>query len=100
MGAVATLGDDEVRAALAALPGWRRGGDSIVRDYELESFPAVIAFVGRIAELAESADHHPDLDIRYRKLRVVLSTHDQGGITNKDVDLAVQIDAVAPPSVA
>jgi 4a-hydroxytetrahydrobiopterin dehydratase len=98
MDVVATLGDDEVRTALATLPGWRREGDAIVRDYELESFPAVIAFVTRIAEAAERADHHPDLDIRYRKLRVVLSTHDQGGITSKDLDLAAQIDAAVTPS--
>ena len=53
--------------------------------YELESFPAVVDFVGRIAELAEAANHHPDLDIRYRKLRVALSTHDSGGLTVADL---------------
>ena len=90
---MATLSDDEIRAALAHRPGWSRVGDSIAREYELASFPAVIAFVDRIAVLAETAQHHPDLDIRYRRLRVVLSTHSEGGITDQDVALAARIDA-------
>ena len=89
------LGDDEVEAALQARDGWAREGDEIVRTYELESVPAVIELVRRIADLAEAADHHPDLDIRYRKLRVALSTHDAGGLTQRDFDLAAQIDAAA-----
>jgi 4a-hydroxytetrahydrobiopterin dehydratase len=89
------LDDDEVEAALQARDGWAREGDEIVRTYELESFPAVIELVRRIADLAEAADHHPDLDIRYRKLRVALSTHDAGGLTQRDFDLAAQIDAAA-----
>ena len=89
------LSDDEVRDGLARLPGWEREGDTIVKVYELESFPAVVDFVGRIAELAEAANHHPDLDIRYRKVRVALSTHDEGGITEKDVALATEIEALA-----
>ena len=88
------LSDDEVETALAARDGWAREGDEIVRTYELESFPAVIELVRRIADLAEAADHHPDLDIRYRKLRVALSTHDAGGLTERDFDLAAQIDAL------
>jgi len=87
------LEDTEIQSALAACPGWGRKGDEIVKTFEADSFPANIAFVGRIAELAEAADHHPDLDIRYRKLRVALSTHDAGGLTQKDFDLAAQIDA-------
>ncbi len=60
------------------------------------SFRAVIDFVVRIADAAEAADHHPDLDIRYRRLRVALSTHSEGGITERDFALATQIDAAAP----
>ena len=89
------LSDDEVRTELQRLPGWDRVGDEIVREYELESFPAVIDAVVRIGAVAEAADHHPDLDIRYRRLRVALTTHDQGGLTAKDVALAHQIDAAA-----
>jgi len=89
------LTDDEVKAALKARPGWGREGDEIVRTYELDTFPAVIELVCRIGDLAEDANHHPDLDIRYNKLRVALSTHDAGGLTRRDFDLAAQIDATA-----
>jgi len=89
------LPDDEVTARLGRLPGWARRGDEIERTYELGSFPAVIDLVGRIADAAEAANHHPDLDIRYRRLRVGLSTHDAGGLTDKDFALAAQIDGLA-----
>ena len=69
----------ELAAALAALPGWERAGDEIVRTFECASFPDAIAFVVRIGFFAERADHHPDLDIRWRKVRAALTTHDAGG---------------------
>jgi 4a-hydroxytetrahydrobiopterin dehydratase len=94
-GVVPPLPDPEIAARLARLSGWERDGDEIVRTFELPSFPAAIAFVGRVAERAEAANHHPDLDIRYRKVRVALSTHDQGGLTEKDFALATEIDATA-----
>ena len=90
---VPPLPDESIDQRLEALPGWTREGDEIVKTYELPSFPDAIAFVTRIADLAEKADHHPDLDIRYRKVRVALSTHDQGGITDKDFALAAEIEA-------
>jgi 4a-hydroxytetrahydrobiopterin dehydratase len=90
------LPDDQVLSGLAALDGWSRVGDEIVKTYEAPSFPDAIRFVDRIAELAEAADHHPDLDIRYRKVRVALSTHSEGGITDKDFGLAGQIESAAP----
>jgi 4a-hydroxytetrahydrobiopterin dehydratase len=89
------LTDDEVTAALAGLPGWERAGDEIVKTYERASFPAAIAFVVRIGFFAEAADHHPDLDIRWRKVRVALTTHDAGGLTVLDVQLAQQIEGEA-----
>ena len=89
------LSDDEVRDGLAGLPGWERDGDEIVKVYELASFPGAIEFVGRVADLAEAANHHPDLDIRYRKVRVALSTHDSGGLTALDLALAGRIEAAA-----
>jgi 4a-hydroxytetrahydrobiopterin dehydratase len=92
---MAVLSDAEIAEALAGLPGWVRDGDTIVKTYELESFPAVISLVREIAERAEAANHHPDLDIRYRRLRVALSTHDDGGITAKDVALATEIEGLA-----
>jgi len=90
------LSDAELSEALAGLSGWAREGDVIVKTYELPTFPAAIAFVGEIAERAEAANHHPDLDIRYRKVRVALSTHDEGGITEKDVALATEIEGLGP----
>ena len=66
---------------------------AIRRTYTLPTFTAAVAFVGYVAELAEAADHHPDIDIRYRKVTLTLSTHEAGGLTEKDFDLAAQIDA-------
>lgn len=96
MAPVAKLTDDEVKAGLGALPGWTREGDEIVKEYTLPSFLAVIDFVTRIAPLAEAADHHPDLDIRYNRLRVALTTHDSGGLTRRDLDLAGRIESAVP----
>jgi 4a-hydroxytetrahydrobiopterin dehydratase len=88
------LADAEIAAALAALPDWERDGGEIVKTFECESFPAAIAFVVRIGFLAEKADHHPDLDVRWRKVKVALSTHSAGGLTNRDFDLATEIEAL------
>jgi 4a-hydroxytetrahydrobiopterin dehydratase len=93
--AMAPLSDDEVRAGLADLPGWERRDDEIQKEYELASFPDAIAFVTRVGFLAEKADHHPDLDVRWRKVRVGLSTHSEGGITNRDLALAGEIESAA-----
>jgi 4a-hydroxytetrahydrobiopterin dehydratase len=90
-----TLSDAEVQAALERLPGWRREGDEIVRDLELPTFPAAIDLVVKIGDAAQAADHHPDIDIRYTKLHLALTSHDAGGLTTRDVDLALQIDALA-----
>jgi 4a-hydroxytetrahydrobiopterin dehydratase len=90
---MSSLPDDTITERLIALSGWSREGDEIVRTFELPSFPEAIAFVDRIAVEAEAADHHPDLDIRYRKVRVALTTHDQGGITDNDFALAAKIQS-------
>jgi 4a-hydroxytetrahydrobiopterin dehydratase len=92
---MAPLSDDEIERGLAELAGWRRDDDMIVRDYELPTFMGVIEAVREIAGLAEAADHHPDLDIRYRKLHVALTTHDEGGITRRDLELAGKIETAA-----
>ncbi len=94
-GRVAKLSDDEIETALSGRPGWSRDGNAIRTSYERASFPDAIAFVVRIGYLAEAANHHPDLDVRWRTVHVILSTHDAGGITGKDFDLAQQIDAAA-----
>ena len=94
MGRMPLLSDAEVESALAVLPGWSRSGDEIEKTFERPSFADAIAFVVRVGFLAEAADHHPDLDIRWRRVRVALTTHDSGGLTANDVELAKQIEAV------
>ena len=89
------LSTDEVASRLGALPGWslRRGGGAIERTYQLPSFRASLAFVAYVGELAEAKNHHPDIDVRYSKVTLALSTHDAGGITAKDFELAHMVDA-------
>ncbi len=93
---MATLSDDDIRAALADLPGWELAAGAITRQYRLDGFAGAIAFVVRLSYAAEAADHHPDLDIRYNAVRVTLSTHSAGGVTTKDLDLARAIEGLAP----
>jgi 4a-hydroxytetrahydrobiopterin dehydratase len=92
MGSMALLDDAEIAAALDGLPGWTRAGSEIVKTFERASFADAIAFVVRIGFLAERADHHPDLDLRWRKVRVALTSHDAGGLTKRDVSLARGIE--------
>ena len=82
-------------AALAELPHWRRTGQSLVRTIEAPTFPDAIALVDRVAVVAEEADHHPDIDIRWRKVIFAASTHSAGGITESDLVLARRIDEEA-----
>jgi 4a-hydroxytetrahydrobiopterin dehydratase len=89
------LTDAAVAAALTELPGWKRTGDAITARYACAGFPEAIALVTRIAFLAEAMNHHPDLDIRWRWVHVLLTTHDAGGLTANDVALARQITAAA-----
>ncbi len=86
----------EVETAVASLPGWAVEGGAVVKQFSLSSFPAAIEFVNTVARLAEEANHHPDLDIRYSKVRVGLVTHSAGGITDKDLDMARRIEAASP----
>ena len=92
---MAKLTEPEIAAALADLPGWALEAGEIVREYRLADFRETVSVVVRLAFEAEAADHHPDLDIRYNRLTVRLSTHCEGGVTTKDVDLAGAIDRVA-----
>lgn len=88
------LDEPAIREGLAALPAWARDGDRLRRSVEAGSFAAAIAFVTRVGFLAEAADHHPDLDIRWRTVHLALTTHDAGGITELDLRLAAEIDRV------
>jgi 4a-hydroxytetrahydrobiopterin dehydratase len=85
----------EVASALAELTGWSGDAGGISRSVEAPSFPAAIRLVVEVAEAAEDADHHPDIDIRWRKVTFALSTHSAGGVTGKDTALARRIDELA-----
>jgi 4a-hydroxytetrahydrobiopterin dehydratase len=74
---------------------WQEQDEALVREFELPSFPAAIAFVDRLAELAESENHHPDIDIRYKRVTVRWTTHSEGGITEKDREMAERTSALA-----
>ena len=89
------LTDIPLHRALGQLPGWSRKGDAIVKSYAFPNFMAGVAFVNRVARVAEAANHHPDLDLRYSKVVCTLTTHSAGGITQKDLDLAGAIERVA-----
>jgi 4a-hydroxytetrahydrobiopterin dehydratase len=88
------LADAEIKSALGALAGWTRQGDEIVKTFECKSFAAAIAFVVQVAFLAEQANHHPDIDVRWRKVKIALTTHSAHGLTNLDLDLATEIEGI------
>ncbi|MGC1783454.1 MAG: 4a-hydroxytetrahydrobiopterin dehydratase [Acidobacteriaceae bacterium] len=91
---MAKLSDKEIQEKLAGLPSWKYEGGALVRSYEFADFTAAFAFVTRLALLAEKANHHPDIDIRYNKVRVALVSHDSGGVTARDVSMAAEISKV------
>jgi len=93
--AAPVLSDIEIQRAIGKLPGWSRRAGVITKTYVMPTFPDGIAFVDRIAIAAESAAHHPDIDIRYTKITIALSTHDSGGLTQKDIDLAGVIEQLS-----
>jgi len=90
---MAKLSDSEITRRLQALPEWRREGDAIQRVFTFAKFAEGIRFVDRVAVAADAMDHHPDIDVRYTTITMVLSTHSAGGLTAKDFDLAAKIDA-------
>jgi 4a-hydroxytetrahydrobiopterin dehydratase len=91
---MAPLTDAQIEERLAKAGEWQRGaGSSIVRDLQFSDFAAAIAFVDRVAEVAEAANHHPDILLHgWNNVRLTLSTHSQGGLTDADFELAGQID--------
>jgi len=90
-----TLDPAAIRSALASVPDWTLATTTIERTFEFPGFPEAIRFVNRIADEAENAGHHPDIDIRWNRVRLSLTTHDAGGLTSKDFDLARRLDALA-----
>jgi 4a-hydroxytetrahydrobiopterin dehydratase len=89
------LSDANVEQALQNLPDWERQGDAISKQYILDSFMDALALVNKVGEAAEAVDHHPDITINYRRVTFALSTHDRGGITQFDIDLAGEIEKIA-----
>jgi len=89
------LSDIEIQRALGTLPGWSRRSGVISKTFTRPTFPDAIAFVNRIAITAEAEQHHPDIDIRYTKVTLALSTHDSGGLTKKDIDMALAIETLS-----
>lgn len=91
---MARLPEEALRNVLRSLPEWRLENGALVRDYSFPDFAVAFTFVTRLALLAERSDHHPDIDIRYNKVRVALLSHDAGGITERDVKAAGAINAL------
>ena len=88
---MAKLSDADVERALGGLEGWSRRGDAIARDFVFRDFVEAVGFIAQVGVLAERADHHPELSNVYNRVTITLSTHDEGGITERDIKLATEI---------
>lgn len=88
------LSTPRIQAALASVPDWKKRGAAIARTFVFKDFVAAIRFVNQVAKLAEKAGHHPDIDLRWNMVTLTLSTHDDGGLTDKDFALAKRLDAL------
>ncbi len=91
------LTDAEITASLSSVPDWRRAGDELVRTFRCESFRESIALVSRVADAAEAADHHPDIEISWRRVTFRLTTKVSHGLTARDIAMAATIDRLAAP---
>lgn len=92
---MAVLTDLEIQNALGSLSGWKKNGTAIQRIFEFPDFKAAMQFVNKIADVAEQANHHPDIDVRYNKVTMSLVSHDSGGVTSRDVRMAGKISQIA-----
>ena len=92
----ARLAAAEIQERLAKVPGWALAGDAIERTFRFPTFAAAIAFVDKVAAIADAADHHPDILVRYDRVTLTISTHSAGGLTERDFALAGEIETVAP----
>jgi len=91
------LREEQIAAGLADLPGWRLQGGKLRREFRFTDFSEAFAFMARVALEAEKRDHHPDWSNVYNRVVVDLQTHDVGGVSQKDLDLAAAIDRIAEP---
>ena len=89
------LTQPQIKAALVGVPEWKKSGATISRTFGFKDFPAAIKFINKVAVLAEKEWHHPDIDVRWNKVALTLTTHDQGGLTVKDFALAKKFDRLA-----
>ena len=91
---MALLSDDRVSDFLARGNGWALSGKNIVKTFTFKDFEDAMVFVNRVAYAAEAANHHPDIDIRWNRVTLALSTHSEGGLTEKDLELATELDSL------
>ena len=89
------LSDAEIEQALGDLEGWSRGDDEIVREFQFRDFVEAMGFIAQVGLLAERADHHPNLSNVYNRVTIALASHDEGGITERDIKLATEINGRA-----
>ena len=92
----AVLSDADIHQALQRLPGWKQHGQAIERILQFDNFVKAMEFVNQIAEAAEAVNHHPDILINYNKVTLTLTSHDSGGVTQRDVRMAGRINELAP----
>ena len=92
---MAKLSPDEIHSALQQLPEWQLSGSAITRTFEFSDFMQAMDFVNQVARAAEEANHHPDITINYNKVTMQLSSHDSGGVTQRDVRMAARISEIA-----
>jgi 4a-hydroxytetrahydrobiopterin dehydratase len=95
---MALLNDEEIMERLADLPGWKREGEAIRKEFRCGDFVGSLRFAGALVEPAESMNHHPDLEISWDTVAVTISTHSEGGLTEADFELAGKVDALSPTS--
>ena len=93
---MAILSDQEVQRQMAQLQGWALEGRAIRKQFTFADFPSAVAFINRLVPDAEAADHHPDITINYRRVTLLYSTHDEGGLTQKDFDGAAMAERKVP----
>jgi 4a-hydroxytetrahydrobiopterin dehydratase len=93
------LNASDIKSALVAVPEWTKKGATISRTFQFKDFPAAVRFVDAVAQIAEQAWHHPDIDIRWNKVTLTLTTHDAGGLTEKDFALAQRFDRLPAAEV-
>ena len=91
---MAVLKESELKEALKNLPEWKFSSGAIRRDYQFKDFLQAMAFVNKVAQKAEAANHHPDIDIRYNKVVLALTSHDSGGVTQRDIRMAKEINGL------